>query len=62
MSSLSLLGSPAASMPAYLELVSVPDGTAKIQIDHTDAVQGSALRWTFNDEVVLSLSPKHLST
>ena len=49
MSSLSLMGSPSANQPPYLELISVPDGTAKILMDHTDGAEGSALRILFND-------------
>lgn len=49
MSTLSLLGSPTAEQPAYLELISMPNGYAKIQIEQTATVEGSALRWMYND-------------
>lgn len=53
MSSLSLVGSE--SEPAYLEFVSLPHSTARISIDR-------AVRWTFNDDIVLSISPLEFHT
>ncbi|CAK88135.1 unnamed protein product (macronuclear) [Paramecium tetraurelia] len=53
MASLSLVGTD--SSPAFLEFISLPHSTSRITIDR-------AVKWTFNEDIVLSISPLEFYT